>query len=92
MTAAHHVGHLGQVLDAALRDRIGELGQPMPARQMHVLDLDVAQPLFGALEQEVDAAVVAVFHLAAQARIARKRLDAPGLDRLGDQLDWGGRC
>ena len=45
---AHHVAHLGEMLGAALGHRIRELGQPMPARQMHVLDLDVAQALVGA--------------------------------------------
>jgi len=55
-------------------------------REVHVLDLDVAQPLPGALEQQVDAAVAPVHDLAPEPGIVGERLHAPGGHGLGDEL------
>jgi hypothetical protein len=58
------------MLGAALGYGIGKLGQPVPALEVDVLDLQIAgRPVLG-LEQQVDAAVAAVGHFAAQARVA----------------------
>ena len=72
-----HVGELVQVLRAPGRDRIGKLGKARLAHQVHVLDLDIAGRFAVALEQDVDPAVLAVFHLRALALIAGKLGDFP---------------
>ena len=76
MALPRHGAQLAQVLDPARRYRIRELRQAVPAGQVHVLDLDVAHSPRRAFEQQVDAAALAIAHLAPQRRIAGERLDA----------------
>ncbi len=49
---------------------IGKFGQPRPAHQVDVLDLDVAGRPAGRFEQEIDPRVLAVLHLAPDRGVA----------------------
>ena len=80
-----HVGKFGEMLGAALGDRVGKFGKARPAHQVHVLDLDIAGRPAGRFEQEIDPRGLAVFHLAADGRVAGELRDAPGRDRLGGE-------
>ena len=85
MTGFDHIRQLRQMLHAALRDAVGELGEAGAARQMHVLDLDIARGLARRLEQDVDAAVLAVLYLPPERGEARELRHATGFDGLCNQ-------
>jgi hypothetical protein len=61
-----------------------EIRQDGLAHEVHVLDLDIAGRAFRIFEQQVDARIPAVFHLAPRRWIAGKLRDRSGRDRLGD--------
>src|SRR6476646_7778400 len=73
------------MLGAALRYRIGKLGEAGPPHQVDVLDLDIAARAVWRFEQEVDARVLAVLHLAADRGVTRKLGDFAGCDRLAGE-------
>ncbi len=78
----HHVGEFHEVLRAALGHRVRKFGKARAAHQMHVLDLDIAALSPRCFEQEVHPRILAVLHLAADARIACELADRVGGDRL----------
>src|SRR5690606_29175226 len=88
MSLAHHARELAQMLRAPLRDAVRELRQPGLAHHVDVLDLDVAAALGSAVEQNVDAAVLAVFHFAPQLRVATQVFNDASLNSLGNQRIW----
>ena len=55
------------------------------AHQVGVLDLDVTAALALILEQHIDAARLAVLHLAPRRLVTRQLLYRPGGDGLGDE-------
>ena len=73
------------MLEAARGDRVRELGEACFAHHVHVLHLDVGWRLARAFEEDVDAAVGAVLHLAAQAVVAFQRRNTLLMDGLGDE-------
>ena len=87
-----HVGQLGEVLRPALGDRVGEFRECRAAHQVDVLDLDIARRPRRVFEQEIDARIPAVFHLAARAGVAREFCDRAGRDCFGGDARWDGRC
>src|SRR5207302_2916995 len=80
-----YLAKLDEVLGPALGHRIGKFRQPWLAHEVHVLDLDVARRPRQALEQEIDAGILAVPHLAAEQGIAAELGDGARGDRLGCQ-------
>jgi hypothetical protein len=80
-----HRGQLVEVFRPARRHRIRELGEARAPHQVHVLDLDVAGRTIGRFQQEVDARVAAVLHLAPGRRVAGKLGDGARRDRLGHE-------
>ena len=87
-----HVGKLVQMLRAPGGDRVWKLGETGLTHQMDVLDLDIAGRLALALEQNVDPAVLAVFHFRALVFIARelRHLTRPRSPRR--RCGWDGWC
>ena len=84
--AGEHAGKLTQMLGAARGHAVGKFGEPRLAHQVDVLDLEIARPPRRVVEQEIDAGVLAVFHLAPDGRIIAQFRDQAGLERFGDQL------
>src|SRR5690606_32412246 len=74
-----------QVFGAALGHTVRELGDTGLPHHVNVLDLDVATAFPGAFEQNVDPAVLAILHLAAQLRVAAEAVDYACVDGLRDE-------
>lgn len=85
VAGADHGLQLAQVLRRPGRDAVGELGQRRGARQVAVLDLQPAALAGSLLQQEVDAASLAVLHLAPVEVVAAQFGNGAGGQGLGDE-------
>ena len=73
------------MLCASRRDRIRKFGEPGLAHEVDVLDLDVAGGAARRVQQDVDAAAVAIADFAGKLVIARKTRDEARGDRRGNR-------
>ena len=84
MAGRCHGRQLAQMLGAARGDAIGKFGEPRPAAQMHILDLDIGIRQIIGPEQEIYAGIDPVFLFRPDIAIGCKRPDRPRAQRCAD--------